>query len=40
MAPFVDVMGVRSCEPLADFLHFYLNMIRGNVVLLKTTSVS
>ena len=36
----VYVMGVRSCEPLADFLHFYLNMIRGNVVLLKTTSVT
>ncbi|MDE6737569.1 MAG: MurR/RpiR family transcriptional regulator [Lachnospiraceae bacterium] len=36
----VYVMGVRSCEPLADFLHFYLNMIRGNVILLKTTSVS
>ncbi|MCM1124560.1 MAG: MurR/RpiR family transcriptional regulator [Eubacterium sp.] len=36
----VYVMGVRSCEPLADFLHFYLNMIRGNVTLLKTTSMS
>ncbi|MDE5937737.1 MAG: MurR/RpiR family transcriptional regulator [Lachnospiraceae bacterium] len=36
----VYIMGVRSCEPLADFLQFYLNMIRGNVVLLKTTSVS
>ena len=36
----VYVVGVRSCEPLADFLHFYLNMIRGNVVLLKTTSVT
>lgn len=36
----VYVVGVRSCEPLADFLHFYLNMIRGNVILLKTTSVS
>ena len=36
----VYVRGVRSCEPLADFLHFYLNMIRGNVILLKTTSVS
>lgn len=36
----VYVLGVRSCEPLADFLHFYLNMIRGNVVNLKTTSVS
>lgn len=36
----VYVMGVRSCEPLAEFLNFYLNMIRGNVVLLKTTSIS
>ncbi len=36
----VYVMGVRSCEPLAEFLNFYLNMIRGSVVLLKTTSVS
>ncbi len=36
----VYLVGVRSCEPLADFLHFYLNMIRGNVVLVKTTSVS
>ena len=36
----IYVMGVRSCEPLADFLHFYLNMVRGNVHLLKTTSMS
>ena len=36
----IYVMGVRSCEPLADFLHFYLNMVRGNVFLLKTTSMS
>lgn len=36
----VYVVGIRSCEPLADFLQFYLNMIRGNVVLLRTTSVS
>ncbi len=36
----VYLVGVRSCEPLADFLHFYLNMIRGNIVLLKTTSVT
>ncbi len=36
----IYVMGVRSCEPLADFLHFYLNMVRGDVVLLKTTSMS
>lgn len=36
----IYLVGVRSCEPLADFLHFYLNMVRGNVVLLKTTSVT
>lgn len=36
----VYVMGLRSNEPLAAFLHFYLNMIRGGVVLLNTTSVS
>lgn len=36
----VYVMGLRSNEPLAAFLHFYLNMMRGNVQLLNTTSVS
>lgn len=36
----VYVVGLRSCEPLAEFLHFYLNMIRPDVVLLKTTSAS
>lgn len=36
----VYVMGLRSNEPLAGFLQFYLNMIRGNVVLVNTTSVS
>ncbi|MBD5444710.1 MAG: MurR/RpiR family transcriptional regulator [Lachnospiraceae bacterium] len=36
----VYIMGIRACAPLADFLHFYLNMMRGNVVLLRTTSVS
>lgn len=36
----VYIVGVRSCEPLADFLHFYLNMIRGNIILVKTTSVT
>ena len=36
----IYIMGLRSNEPLAAFLHFYLNMIRGNVILLKTTSVS
>ena len=36
----IYLVGVRICEPLADFLHFYLNMIRGNIVLIKTTSVT
>lgn len=36
----VYVMGLRSNEPLARFLHFYLSMIRRKVVLLSTTSVS
>ena len=36
----IYIVGIRSCEPLADFLSFYLNMIRGNVILLRTTSVS
>lgn len=36
----VYIMGLRSNEPLAGFLHFYLNMIRKNVVLLRTTSIS
>ena len=36
----VYLVGVRSCEPLADFLHFYLSMIRGNIILVKTTSVT
>ena len=36
----IYIMGLRSNEPLAAFLHFYLHMIRGNVVLLNTTSVS
>lgn len=36
----IYVMGLRSNEPLAEFLHFYLNMIRGGVILLKTTSVT
>ena len=36
----VYVIGLRSCQPLAEFFHFYLSMVRGNVVLLKTTSVT
>ena len=36
----VYLMGLRSCGPLAGFLAFYLNMIRGNVVLLSSNSLS
>ena len=36
----VYLLGLRSCEPLAEFLNFYLNMIRDRVILLKTTSVT
>ena len=36
----VYLIGLRSCEPMAEFLNFYLNMIRGRVVLIKTTSVT
>ena len=36
----VYVVGLRTCEPLAEFLSFYLNMIRGDVVVLRTTSAS
>lgn len=36
----VYIVGLRSCEPLAEFFQFYLQMIRGNVVLLKSTSTT
>lgn len=36
----VYIMGLRSNEPLASFLHFYLNMIRKNVVLINSTSMT
>ena len=36
----VYIMGLRSNEPLAGFLCFYLNMIRGNVVLLRSTDIT
>lgn len=36
----VYIIGIRSCEPLADFLSFYLHMIRGNVRLVRTSSIS
>lgn len=36
----VYIVGLRSCEPLADFLCFYLSMIREDVKLVRTTSMS
>ncbi|HJA91818.1 MAG TPA: MurR/RpiR family transcriptional regulator [Candidatus Eisenbergiella merdipullorum] len=36
----VYVIGIRSCAPLADFLGFYLNMVRGGIVQIKTSSLS
>lgn len=39
-AKHVYIIGLRSCKPLAEFLHFYLNMIRCDVVLLDSTSIS
>ena len=39
-AEHIYVVGIRSCAPLAEFLSFYLNMIRPDVKLLNTTSAS
>lgn len=39
-AKHVYVIGLRSCEPLAEFLCFYLNMIRGDVINAKSSSMS
>ena len=39
-AKHVYVIGLRSCEPLASFLSFYLSMIRGDVMPLKTPSTT
>lgn len=36
----IYIIGIRSCDPLARFLHFYLNMIRSNVYLVGTTSTT
>lgn len=36
----VYILGVRSCRPLAEFLSFYLGMIRGHVVQIGTTSTT
>lgn len=39
-AKHVYIIGLRSCEPLARFLHFYLNMIKSDVILISSTSVT
>ena len=39
-AKHVYVIGLRSCEPLASFLSFYLSMIRGDVMQRKTSSTT
>ena len=36
----VYIVGLRTCAPLAEFLHFYLNMFRENVFVVNTTSIS
>ena len=36
----IYICGIRSCEPLADFLGFYLNMIFDNVKVIHTSSAS
>ncbi len=36
----IYIIGIRSCAPLANFLAFYLNMIRDNVVPVSTNSAS
>lgn len=37
-AKHVYIVGLRNSAPLASFFHFYLNMIRRDVILLDTTS--
>lgn len=36
----IYVIGVRSCEPLANFLGFYLNLMFKNVKVISTNSAS
>lgn len=36
----IYIIGIRSCAPLANFLAFYLNMIRDNVIPVSTNSAS
>ena len=36
----IYVIGLRSCQPLASFLSFYLNMVLGHVIQINTTSTT
>lgn len=36
----IYILGIRNCEPLANFLGFYLNMMFDNAKLLTTNSTS
>ncbi len=36
----IYIIGIRSCAPLANFLAFYLNMVRDNVIPVSTNSAS
>lgn len=36
----IYIIGLRSCQPLAQFLSFYLNMIRPDVTLVGSTNAS
>lgn len=36
----VYIVGIRTCSPLAEFLAFYLRLIRENVICVTTTSTS
>lgn len=37
-AKHVYILGLRNCAPLASFLHFYLNVLRPDVILLNSNS--
>lgn len=39
-AKHVYILGLRNSAPIANFLYFYLNMIRPDVILLDTTSTT
>ncbi len=36
----VYIIGIRSCEPLASFLAYYMNLVRDNVIQIHTSNSS